>query len=138
MVHYNTDREWENYIQEVRVERGLTISELAEKAETSSSQLVQLMSGIISPLYQIGRRKGLVKPWVERICVVLNVEPEHMFPREICPIEDPSLKGFCGDQIDEITLSDYHRGHSDGSAIDKHLLKKSFHFLWRSFFQQIL
>jgi len=109
-IGYNTDREWENYIQEFRLDRGLSLNDLAVKSKVSFNTVCRLISGYISPIYQLNTKrgkKGEVKPWVERICITLNVQPEVMFPREICPLENPKIKGFHKTQIDEMSLSEH-------------------------------
>ena len=130
-IRYNTEREWENYIQETRVAKGMTIKELAEKSGTTPSSLVQLMNGMISPIYQMSKgeySQGTIKPWVERICLILDTKPEIMFPREVCPLEDPRLKGLHQTQIDEISLSEYCQNQNISDVLDSQHMRK---FIWR-------
>jgi transcriptional regulator with XRE-family HTH domain len=125
-VYYNTNREWENHLQEARIAKGLTIQELADRSKTSTGALVNLMSGLISPIYQICPNRGKIKPWVERVCMVLSVKPEDMFPREVCPLEDPSIKKLQQDQINDITLSEY--GQMNPESLQRRHMKK---IIWR-------
>jgi DNA-binding XRE family transcriptional regulator len=106
---YNTNREWENKVHKVRVEEGFTVVELAKVSGTNVTSICELCTGMISPLYQVGERAGHIKPWVIRICEVLKAEPEYLFPREICPLEDPRLKRLGGTQITEILIGEYSR-----------------------------
>jgi len=131
-IRYNTDREWENYIQEMRIDRGMSFRELAERSGINMTQVCQLANGMTSPIYQVknsatGFKKGEIKPWVIRLCIVLNVQPEIMFPREICPLEDPKIKGLHKTQIDAVCLSSYsQRGMDD--ILKSNYLKR---FIWR-------
>ena len=127
---YNTNREWENYIQEIRVDRGMTVQMLADDSDIYTSQVNQLMNGMTSPIYQVNAKrgnKGEIKPWVEKICMILKVKPENMFPREVCPLEDPSTKGLHISQLNAICLSDYCQ-HNTYESAKLNSLKK---FIWR-------
>lgn len=106
---YRLDREYENRLNEVRVEEGLSFRELAEKMgqEYKAPQYLWALSqGYISPI----NRHGEIKPWVEYLCAVLHAEPSYIFPREICDISnqlglvyDQAVDMIHGRKLDEDT-----------------------------------
>lgn len=72
-------------IHKFRVDKGLSVSELAKKAKCSTNEISALANGSISPIYEKKADKG-IKDNVIRICTVLDCTPEDVFPRYFCAI----------------------------------------------------
>ncbi len=82
------NREFENKINEVRMEMGYTIKKLAEKCGCSPSSILSLCQGTTGPL---DPRKGQLKKWVVKLCKTLKAKPAYLFPSDICDIARTEL-----------------------------------------------
>jgi transcriptional regulator with XRE-family HTH domain len=101
---YDTSREYENRINEYRVEDGYSLPELAKKAKMGKGTLHQLCQGMGNPI----DKKGKLKDYILRLCTIFNVEFAELFPFEMCLIrkdeETPKLEDG---QVHDITISHY-------------------------------
>lgn len=82
---YNTLREYENLINELRVEDGYTIKDLSKLCNCNKSAMQGLSQGIISPTYVYS---GKTKPFVKKLCMLFNVKFAQLFPFEMCFIKE--------------------------------------------------
>ncbi|MCK5616106.1 hypothetical protein KAR91_80325 [Candidatus Pacearchaeota archaeon] len=96
--YYNIDREYENLINEIRVEKGLTLKELASLIGTSPSHLWNISQGLVSPFHEkdsylkgVYLKGGSLKEWALHLEKVFGYDLSEIFPREICSIEANSL-----------------------------------------------
>lgn len=85
--NHNFERECETKVGEIRVKRGLTLQELAQKAQCSMQNVWELSWGRTAPVYLAGKRKGLVKGVAQRICDALCVDPSEAFPLYVCGVD---------------------------------------------------
>jgi len=92
-LRYNTSREYENSINELRIERGLSIRELADHAGVCAGTMLNLAQGMISPFYQRGSINSL-KPWVKEVAELLKVSVAELFPFEMCDINRKSQEFY--------------------------------------------
>jgi len=81
---YNRSREYENSINELRIEKGFTIREIADSTGGNPSMIQKLSQGMLSPTYE--RTSGEIKPWVGDVAALLGVSVYDMFPFEFCSI----------------------------------------------------
>lgn len=77
-------KEYENNLAQARVEAGLTIRELAKRADTNIDIISGLQNGMRSPLKLVGGYG--IKPCVEKIAAILHKAVSELFPRSICEI----------------------------------------------------
>jgi len=98
--HYNTKREYENLINEIRLEKGLTIFKLAQKAGIIAAEVQKLAQGLISPIDCY----GALKPWVSKLCEALESDPYDVFPREVCYL---TKHGITPDQFIDMWYPEY-------------------------------
>lgn len=85
-IGYDLTKEYENNINQLRVEHSLSLKSLSELIGTSAQTLWSITQGYHSPLYQVGKKLGQPKPWAKKLELVFNCELHHIFPREICDI----------------------------------------------------
>ena len=77
-------REHESPLGEYRVAAGLSTAELARRAKIPIGTISQLQNGMVTPIYQMGKRKGRWKEGALAIAEVLQVPVEDLFPRYAC------------------------------------------------------
>ena len=95
--------EHESLITEARLDKGWTYRELAEKSNVrNEGTLSGLSTGLISP---VRLKTGDIKPWVQRVCDALEVDPIDMFPRYFCRFSKE--EDFTDDQLNSLLLSQY-------------------------------
>jgi transcriptional regulator with XRE-family HTH domain len=112
----------ENNLLEFRLEAGLTVHELCNKAGVNATAYVNFVTGKCSPIYQISRRKGQIKDAVIAFADVLGVTPSELFPREICTIDpeekqkriDFLLSKHANCEINEALIGAFSMRHSQG------------------------
>ena len=92
------NKECESPILMIRDELGLTMKELCLRAECSPSDVYGLAYGTVSPVYI---HTGEVKPKVMRLCKVLMMDVEDLFPRVFC-----KFKGYQHEN-DDLAISSY-------------------------------
>jgi DNA-directed RNA polymerase specialized sigma subunit len=85
---YNITKEYENLINEIRVEKGLTLEKLASLIGISPSHMWGISQGYHGPLHEQG---GYLKKWVSRLENILGYGLSEIFPRDICSIEANNL-----------------------------------------------
>jgi len=85
--HYNEDREYENKVNEIRVEKGLTLREVGEAIGVHPSAMWNISQGYTGPNYERGNNAGKAKPWAELLEIVLGYELTEIFPREFCDLQ---------------------------------------------------
>jgi transcriptional regulator with XRE-family HTH domain len=104
---YNENREYENLINEIRVEQGLTLRELGSKLEMSSQNLWYVAQGYAGPY----NRSGKLKVWAVKLQQIFGYELSEIFPREVCSLETSNLtndqltyiaQGYEGDYYTDI------------------------------------
>ena len=83
IARYNQQREYESPVHEYRVAKGFYVKELAVLAKTAPNNVVGLANGMLSPLFV---RTNKLKPWVQRIADVLDVDAEDLIPRYACKL----------------------------------------------------
>jgi len=88
---YRADIERDNMVNEIRLDKGLTLKQLADKAGIHVNVLCQRLYGNTSPVILVGRSKGHVKPWVDKLCSALDVTPADLYPRYFCDIRKREL-----------------------------------------------
>jgi len=139
---YNLDREYENLINEVRVEKGFTLPKLAEKIGVTPSTMWQISQGYVGP---ISKKTGELKPWAKNIEIVLDTDLSCLFPREICDIS--SNNGLLDCQVLDMTNGDtvenpecyYHQNNFRGVVKDalRHLSPKQEFVIKNRFFNEL-
>lgn len=80
--------EHESLLGAERVRRGLTYKDLAKLTGESPQWLAQLSTGLVPPVY-LGQRtanKGQLKPSVEKVCLILEIDPVKAFPAYFCAL----------------------------------------------------
>ncbi len=85
---YNEDREYENLINEIRVEQGYTLRELGSKLGMSSQALWRITQGYTGPY---NRSTGKLKDWALKLQDIFGYELSEIFPREVCSIKTSNL-----------------------------------------------
>lgn len=101
------DKEYESTVGEYRIFNGLGINKLAELSGISSSAIVGLQSGMIAPCYTRGKSEGQIKPWVKRVCEVLRMDEEGLFPRYFCEANRNGANKFTEDQAPGFSVGEY-------------------------------
>ena len=86
-----TSRERETTLPQYRVKRGFTVQALADAVGVQKSVLVDLASGMRSPLYIAGKRAGTIRKEVLELEMVLGVSASELFPAYICGIDAREL-----------------------------------------------
>jgi transcriptional regulator with XRE-family HTH domain len=134
-ARYRKDREYESNIHIYRVAQGLTVAQLAELASISINLIFRLANGTDSPLYEMKRKCGQLKPYAQKLCEVLRAEPSDLFPRYFCKIVDNSAfdnipyrtySELCANYFDEqLIIKDYVTWliHSRARSLGKRGLK---------------
>lgn len=84
---YNRTREYENRVNELRVEEGYTLKTLAGQIGVTPGWLWHISQGYSTPLM----RGGGIKEWAKRMMKALHAELAYIFPREICEIKRGEL-----------------------------------------------
>ena len=85
---YNEDREYENLINEIRVEQGYTLKKLGSLIGVGQSHLWRITQGYEGPYFQNGSR---LKDWAAKLEEVLGYHLSEIFPREVCNIQTSNL-----------------------------------------------
>jgi RNA polymerase sigma factor (sigma-70 family) len=85
-IGYDTTKEYENNINELRVEHSLTLKQLANLIQISHNYLWKITQGYHGPINQNGKKFGQIKPWAKKLELIFNCELFQIFPREICDI----------------------------------------------------
>ena len=82
-IHQRQDREFESELGLYRIKRNLSIKELCERANVSIGAYGNLNNGMTSPLFEnrLNSDGTNIKPIVQRLANVLNVDVEDLFPR---------------------------------------------------------
>lgn len=126
-------REPESLINEIRVDRGLFIHELCEQAKINHGTFNNLVSGVTSPFYVKGSKKGLVRDSVTRLLRVLRTDIATAFPRYACEwerleISESNYEYYNGMTRSQVVDSTHGSYNIDGDArIDiKRILEKIF------------
>jgi len=88
---YNEDHEYENLINEIRVEQGLTLKELASKVETHPTYMWRIAQGYEGPYHF---SSGRLKDWAIKLQQVFGYDLSEIFPREVCSIENSNLTNY--------------------------------------------
>ncbi len=84
------DREYENLLGPIRVKKGFTLQKLAEESGVSVSTISSLQNGMISPLfpkYRENHKAGEPRPYILKICKILNTSIGKLFSRDVCDYE---------------------------------------------------
>ena len=77
---YNVDDIYDNNLKKIRIERGFTIRQLSELCELSLATIGHLELAYLSPF----KSNGEIRPYISKICQVLECPFEELFPRDIC------------------------------------------------------
>jgi len=93
---YNENREYENLINEIRVEQGYTLRELASLIDITQGHMWSISQGYIGP-YRGGT--GKLKEWAKKLQEVFDYHLSEIFPREVCSLQTSNLTN---DQIADI------------------------------------
>ena len=101
---YNTSREYENKVNELRVKKGMTCRELGEMCGVSGQYINELSLGKISPLWQVEGREGEIKPFARKLSQALGAPLHKIFPREVCGIDNIPLTD---EMLNAETLSEF-------------------------------
>lgn len=115
---YKQEREYETNLHKIRVSRGLTVVALCSKVGSGCypGMIASLQSGMITPDYQVGVRKGEIKPWVKKLLAVLRCSAGEAFPRSICSIDGKD--GYnTDDQVNSATISEFTMGLDPFTAL---------------------
>ena len=107
---YNVNKEYENLINEIRVEKGLTLQNLASLIKISPSHMWHISQGYHGPLNE---KSGHLKEWVPRLEKVLGYDLSEIFPRAVCSI---AANNLTDEQIALIA-----HGYDSNDKIDKRL-----------------
>ncbi len=98
------NREYENLINEYRIEDGYTLKELAESCGASIPFIQKLSQGMASPF----TKEGKVLECVEILCILFNVSFAKLFPFEMCEIRrDEETNYLTQDQMENILIGKY-------------------------------
>lgn len=93
---YNQNREYENLVNEIRIEMGLTLKQLGRLIGVCPSLMWFISQGYTGPFRN---KKGKLKQWAEKLQAVFQCDLSEIFPREICNIKTSQLTN---DQLCEI------------------------------------
>jgi transcriptional regulator with XRE-family HTH domain len=85
---YNEDREYENLINEIRVEQGLTLKDLASKIGISQGHMWHISHAYTGPYHSTG---GRLKDWAIKLQEVFGYDLSEIFPREVCSLQTSNL-----------------------------------------------
>jgi transcriptional regulator with XRE-family HTH domain len=85
---YNTNREYENLINEIRVEQGLTLKELASKIGVSPGHMWHISNAYTGPYFSTTAK---LKDWAVKLQEVFGYELSEIFPREVCSLQTSNL-----------------------------------------------
>lgn len=84
--HYDETKEYENKINEIRVEMGISLDKLCKVIGINKQQLWKITQGYEGPMYERGYERGSLKPWARKLVHALGYSIEKIFPREFCDI----------------------------------------------------
>jgi len=99
-IGYNTKREYENKINEFRVQDGISLQQLADTIGSTVGTVQNAANAMISPR----KRNGETKRWAKELLRVFNCKFSELFPFEQCEIRRDELTD---DQKAEITTSTF-------------------------------
>lgn len=85
---YNEDREYENLINEIRVEQGYTLKKLGSLIGVGQSHLWRISQGYEGPYFHDGSR---LKDWAIKLEEVFGYDLSEIFPREVCTLQTSNL-----------------------------------------------
>jgi len=109
---YDTSKEYENRINELRVEEGYTLRDLAKQIGIKhTSTLWTITQGYIGPI----DRRGQVKSWALKLSEILKADLAYIWPREICEIKRGEL---IETQVLDFTIGAYSFGNNGNRKID--------------------
>jgi len=103
-LHYKENKDYESNLGKIRVDAGISISQLCTEAQIHQGVFSALQNGTVSPLFLVGLRAGQVKPYVERMLLVLNCTLADAFPRYTCGMS--KTEELSEGQKMDITISD--------------------------------
>ena len=92
------NREYESPLLIIRDELGIRMTDLCKEAGCPSSTIYELAYGTTWPVYV---KDWKVKPYVEKICDILGVTVEELFPFFFCKIREKKFEN------DELFMSEY-------------------------------
>lgn len=114
---YNENREYENLVNEIRVEQGLTLKELASKIGICQGQMWNISQGYTGPYWY---RSGKLKDWAIKLQEIFGYHLSEIFPREVCNIQTSNLTN---DQLAYIAHGYVEKTYGDSSLdrLEKHM-----------------
>lgn len=113
-ANYNENREYENLVNEIRIEHNVTFRELGERCGCSTSFWWAVSQGYWGPLYAKGKFIGSPKPWATKFCKEFNVELGDVWPREVCSLNKSVLPD---DIAAEFLIGEYSKKMAEGYPI---------------------
>ena len=108
--HYDESKEYENNINAIRVEKGLTLREVAEAIGTTASHVWFISQGYTGPF---ATKSGKLKRWAKRLQEFFGYDLSEIFPREVCSLDSTYLTD---DQICEMAHG-HHYSYSDPESV---------------------
>ena len=100
-IRHNWRKEKESNLHVFRLDKGLSIKELCEKAKICDTDYHALQNGSRSPLYLTGINQGRIKESASRLLNVLGCSVEEVFPRYVCSLKDDI---YTDEQINEVMV----------------------------------
>jgi RNA polymerase sigma factor (sigma-70 family) len=92
------NREYESPLLIIRDELGIRMVDLCKEAGCSATQVYDLAYGMSWPVYV---KDWKIKPYVEKICDILGVTVEELFPLFFCKVREKQFEN------EELFISEY-------------------------------
>lgn len=103
--NYDENREYENLVNEIRVEQGYTLKELASLVGISGSHMWFISAGLSGPYHG---RSGKLKEWASKLQTVFGYDLSEIFPREVCTLQTSNLTNYQLTNIAQGYEGDYY------------------------------
>jgi DNA-directed RNA polymerase specialized sigma subunit len=81
---YRLDREYENLVNEIRVEQGFTLASLGKELGIATNHVWQITQAYVGPTDE---KSGKLRPWAKKMEELFGYDLSEIFPREFCNLQ---------------------------------------------------